>query len=238
MHQESGRSAGVDQEMRERAVTAAVRRRIDLCPHCGNRTALEHRAQYTVREADPQEDGMYWVIEWALLECVSCSRPLLDEIETEDFGYAGSRSEVTTTLYPMISGGSRDGLPEGVAEAYDAAARVRLVSPSAYAVLVGRLLERICLDKLPEAKGTLFANLRLMADEKLIPGPLADMADQLRQIRNLGAHAHPDDEVQPDDVPAITEFTEAIIEYLYRAPAKVEAVRARLQRQVEVTSEG
>ena len=56
---------------------------------------------------------------------------------------------------------------------------------------------------------------------------LANMADQLRQIRNLGAHAGAGD-VTAEDVPVIAEFADAILEYLYRAPAKVQAVQARL----------
>ncbi|MFL5699366.1 MAG: DUF4145 domain-containing protein [Ktedonobacteraceae bacterium] len=62
-----------------------------------------------------------------------------------------------------------------------------------------------------------------------IPLPLAQMALQIKQLRNLGAHAA-EDEVNEVDVPIILDFLEAILEYLYVAPAKIEAVRARLNR--------
>jgi hypothetical protein len=54
------------------------------------------------------------------------------------------------------------------------------------------------------------------------------MAQQLRLIRNLGAH-NAGDEVTEEDVPIILDFLEAILEYLYVAPAKIEVVRQRLK---------
>lgn len=59
------------------------------------------------------------------------------------------------------------------------------------------------------------------------------MAQKLREIRNLGAHASPSDEVKPADVPVIFDFADAIIEYLYRAPAKIAAVESRLAKRAE-----
>ena len=43
----------------------------------------------------------------------------------------------------------------------------------------------------------------------------------------MGAHAVAD-EVRKEDVPIILEFIEAILEYLYVAPAKVAKVQVRL----------
>ncbi len=56
------------------------------------------------------------------------------------------------------------------------------------------------------------------------------MAHQIRQIRNLGAHADEDDEVTGADVPIMLDFLEAILEYLYVAPAKIAAVQVRLKK--------
>jgi hypothetical protein len=63
----------------------------------------------------------------------------------------------------------------------------------------------------------------------IIPQTLAEMAQQLRQIRNLGAY-DANDEVTEEDVPIIMDFLEAILEYLYVAPAKIAAVQARLKK--------
>ena len=69
--------------------------------------------------------------------------------------------------------------------------------------------------------------LKNLANSGRIPQTLAEMAQQLRLLRNLGAH---DDEVTEEDVPIILDFLEAILEYLYVAPAKIAAVQARLDR--------
>jgi hypothetical protein len=119
-----------------------------------------------------------------------------------------------------------DGLPPKVAKAYSAALRVQAVEANAYAVLIGRLLEIIAIEEGIEGRG-LAAMLGGLVKAGRIPPVLAEMGDQLRQIRNLAAHAAAD-EVTDADVPAIADFADAIVEYLYRAPAKVEAVRARL----------
>jgi hypothetical protein len=71
--------------------------------------------------------------------------------------------------------------------------------------------------------------LTYLANAGRIPEPLAEMAQQLRQLRNLGAH-DAEDEITEEDVPFILDFLEAILEHLYVAPAKVAAVQARLKK--------
>lgn len=57
------------------------------------------------------------------------------------------------------------------------------------------------------------------------------MTHQIRQIRNLGAHAdEDDDEVTEADAPLMLDFLTAILEYLYVAPAKIAAVQSRLNK--------
>ena len=69
-----------------------------------------------------------------------------------------------------------------------------------------------------------------MASTGRIPKTLTEMANQLKQLRNLGAH-DAEDEVTEEDVPIILDFLEVILEYLYVAPAKIAAVQARLNRE-------
>ena len=58
------------------------------------------------------------------------------------------------------------------------------------------------------------------------------MAHQIRLICNIGAHDAEDD-VTEEDVPIILDFLEAILEYLYIAHAKIEALQARLAKADE-----
>lgn len=66
-----------------------------------------------------------------------------------------------------------------------------------------------------------------LADGGVLPRPLADMGHQLRARGNLGAHTGTA-KVSAEDLPVIEEFLEAILEYVYRAPAKIAAARASL----------
>ena len=70
-----------------------------------------------------------------------------------------------------------------------------------------------------------------LANDGRIPNTLAEMAQQLKKLRNLGAH-DAEDEVTNEDVPTIISFLEAILKYLYVAPAKIGTVRARLKKSI------
>ncbi len=53
----------------------------------------------------------------------------------------------------------------------------------------------------------------------------------------MGAHEDKhEDEVSAEDVPVIFDFVDAILEYLYIAPAKIDAVKARLAQRKDGTS--
>ena len=97
-------------------------------------------------------------------------------------------------------------------------------------MLVGRTLEAACNHEKAQGKN-LAQKLSFLANDGRIPNTLAEMAQQLKELRNLGAH-DAEDEVTNEDVPTIISFLEAILEYLYVAPAKIGAVRARLKKSI------
>jgi Domain of unknown function (DUF4145) len=198
------------------------------CGWCGVKTALDERARYRAKVVE--HDGGYEETQtWVLYQCVSCDRPTLIEV----WYFDGTDEWEETTLLPSAAS-DNSSLPEPVARAYEAALAVRHVEPNAFAVLIGRMLEVVCQHEGAAGKN-LVERLAVLADSGRIPGPLAEMAQQLRQIRNLGAHAAYD-EVREADVPVISEFAEAILEYLYRAPAKVAAVEDRLTKNPRAAS--
>lgn len=199
---------------------------VDRCPHCFQRTALRVRSTYVhVEEKDPPGSPYRLIKAWRLLQCVSCERPVLQDVTWWEIDPDYERIDV---VYPVAANRSYEGLPEDVARAYEACLKVQSVEPNAYAVLVGRLLEVVAVEEGVQGR-RLVDQLRVLADSGRIPPTLAEMADQLRQIRNLGAHAQAGD-VSEADVPVIADFADAIIEYLYRAPAKIAAVRSRLDQ--------
>ena len=197
-----------------------------ICRHCGNKTVFEKYGAYSYDYHLPSGYEVE-VTEWVLLKCLSCSMPTLQQNTL----YAGLLYKkwptMTDILYPSAKTPLTN-LPPVIEKRYQAALKVRNIEPSACAVLIGRTLEAIC--KHEKAAGrTLADKIDTLLNSNRIPKTLAEMAGQLRHIRNLGAH-DAEDEVTEEDVPIILDFLEAILEYLYVAPAKIEALRTRLER--------
>ena len=204
-----------------------------LCGHCGYKTIFELCGEYTDEGEEYKEDENsferypylnYWYkFTWQLFKCPNCSKPTLRETYNDS-----NREEQTyEIIYPVVKEGLAN-LPEQIASSYQAALRVQHIEPSAFAVLIGRTLEAVCNYEKATGKD-LNDKVNNLFSLNRIPKTLAEMAHQLRQIRNLGAHDK-EDEVTEEDVPIMRDFVEAILEYLYVAPAKIEAVRTRLTK--------
>jgi len=103
---------------------------------------------------------------------------------------------------------------------------VKNIDSNAFGVLIGRLLELVCIDRSAQG-GTLAHQLQDLASKGEIPGRLADMAQQLRQLRNVGAHATLG-ELTPAEVPLAQDLCTSILEYVYVAPQTIASVQARL----------
>ncbi len=199
------------------------------CGHCGDMTSCNVKASY--RYFVKSEDNFKYdaTHTWFLLQCSLCLRPVLVE-------YIDCGSEVendTILLFPVERSLKEyaSSIPMSVRKAYLAALKVQKIESNAFAVLVGRTLEVVC--KHEKAKGKVLAEKIMdLANSGRIPKILADMAIQLRQLRNLGAHAD-EDEVNSEDVQSIREFVDAILEYLYVAPAKIAHLQARLDGKPE-----
>jgi hypothetical protein len=108
------------------------------------------------------------------------------------------------------------GLPSQIQEAYELALKVRVIEPNAYAVLLGRILEMICKDRGAVGKD-LHEQLNSLATKGEIPIKLVGVAQSLRQLRNLGAHASIG-ELTSEEIPLLDDLCKAILEYVYIAP--------------------
>jgi hypothetical protein len=135
-----------------------------------------------------------------------------------------------TILYPLPPLDSEaNSVPVAIAREFWEAQRVEKTSKTAYAVLIGRVLERICKDK--EAKGrSLNSQIKDLSDRGVIPAQLSEMAHALRFLRNSGAHVT-DYSIDDDEVQAMKDFTVTMIEYVYIAPAKLAALKATIEKK-------
>ena len=207
-----------------------------LCDHCGERTVFRIRADYSYMEelGETQSSQMLRYTSsqelnrttWYIMQCSACFKPIVTRAYkgVDENSQPVSKVEI---LYPAEKTPLTN-LPEVIERKYVEALKVRNVSPSSCAVMVRKTLEAVCQHE--NAEGRVLADkLKNLANSGRIPQTLADVALHLKQLGNLGAHFD-EDEVTEKDVPIILDFVELILEYLYVAPAKIEAVRKRLNR--------
>jgi predicted RNA-binding Zn-ribbon protein involved in translation (DUF1610 family) len=205
------------------------------CKHCGFKGPLEHKGDVTVYKQEEEVPQIGGVLEYdhnlGIFLCPACN-----EVSIVSYVWSVEVGEVVheETLYPTTRDNSA--LPGRVRQRFDAAHKVRKIDPSFYAVGVRRMLETVANEK--KAKGKdLFEKLDDLVSRDLIPAPLARAAHQLRRLGNLGAHDE-EIELEEEDVPAIESLADAILEYLYRAPAKISAVEKSLKARKPTKKSG
>lgn len=202
-------------------MVAAKYTQVLRCPHCSNQGLMEvlsEAADHLISYDDDRED---WESEgvnlYHLLICQVCRKPLLKQRWQHDM--KGNGPGAWSFLYPEIKSLSKE-LPLRIAKALDEAERVRGISANAYGILATRALEFICKHK--KCKGqNLKEMIDSLAENKEIPERLANMAQQLRIIRNHGAHGNFVD-LSVKEVPVVKAILNALVEYIYYAPKILE----------------
>jgi len=200
------------------------------CGHCGFSGQLVHKGN-VVAERESVDAGNYGEVEvqlvWGLSRCPECGGPTLEAYNWSDAFNEPDDELPSNVLYPTARDDSA--IPVRVRKYLLSARKVKGVEPGFFALGMRRVLEAVC-DEEGASGQTLVNQLQDLAHRGRIPAGFDEMATQLRHLGNLGAHVS-DVEVESNDVPVIEDFAEAILEYLYRSPAKVEAVRQALEER-------
>src|SRR5215213_4262557 len=107
------------------------------CGRCGKRANMEVLTSYT--DVEVHEDDEEWEFDetwwtWRLSRCARCEA--INLILEDQVGEMRG-------LYPQLEK-RVEGLPPEVAQAHEAAKRVKTVDFNAYAVLLGRVLDKVC----------------------------------------------------------------------------------------------
>jgi hypothetical protein len=195
------------------------------CGHCANKAPMTIVGKYSqIKSYEDDRIKLDWDegILWELCLCLSCEGLNLRRAFYHEIADPMPEYEI---VFPSINK-PIIGLPPEINRAYEAALRVRDIDSNAFAVLLGRVLDKVCIDK--KANGdSLHKRLLSLAQDGVIPQQLADMAHQLRQLRNIGAHADLG-ELTPTEVPVLEDLCRAILEYVYTAPALISRVHSRL----------
>ncbi len=191
------------------------------CLHCHNVAPMRvvgsvgDTVEQDMDNGPPVQHGIVYEV----LSCPKCEQATIrsgrwnDSMESDDW----RGTVIYPSQRPQILG-----LPPAVEQEFRAAEMVSQVSPNAYAVLLGRVLDVVCQDR--NAVGdTLHKQLIDLAAKQEIPRNLADLAHKLRQLRNVGAHASLGT-LSADEVPVLEALCRAVLEYVYAAPKLMERV--------------
>ena len=106
--------------------------------------------------------------------------------------------------------------------------RVRKIDPNAFAVLLGRVLDAICVEQGAQG-GTLNERIEYLAKQGRFPDRLADVAHRLRKLRNFGAHGDLGN-LDAQDAPLLESLCRALLMYLYTVPTLARDAQARLDK--------
>ena len=190
------------------------------CGHYGNTAPFSHVTGWEVQRGD---DLFYYRV----LRCHTC-----DELTV----VGGLGEDVTASLaswprlYPATDEVTDDAVPEPIRNTYGEASRIRRRAPNAYAVQIRRALEYLCRHR--EAKGrNLAEQLRDLARVGVLPATIEEMTAILRVLGNVGAHAGVQN-VEPWQADLIDEFFRWVIEYVYIAPARIQAMKKGLEEHM------
>lgn len=203
---------------------------VRTCEHCGNRAPMQIVANY---ERDESEDFFQAWTSFETLLCPSCEKVILRRVDRDDTMFPGDGPS-RLTLYPDARV-VPDGLPETIEKAYLSARRVRNVEANAYGVLIGRLLQLVCEEQDANGKD-LFAKLSDLSKKQIIPKNLSDVAQRLRDFRNIGAHADLG-ELTESQVPLLDKLVQAVLQYVYTAPFLANQARSELGNLKAKTNE-
>lgn len=183
------------------------------CRHCGNISKMEIIGSVNDQHNFfDSECGLVidYIEIYSVLKCPACEKINIisyvwhDGIENEDqisydflFPYKSN--------YPI-------GLPEKILKAYKAAEKVKTIDVNAYAILMRKLLELVCIDR--KANGTsLDKMIADLAIKNEIPEKLVKVANELRHFGNIGAHAR-EGELSEKEIPIVDALCTAILEYV------------------------
>ena len=162
--------------------------------------------------------------------CAHCRDPFV--VCQGDFSGLGKfDDDESVAIFPPDERQLTFAVPDIVRISYDEAIGCeRAKRWMATAVMVGRTLEAVCKNELPNEKGSMFVALKKLNQQGKISQELADWADALRFLRNIGAHATPERVDREDAVDAVN-FLQSTLETLYHLRPRFQQMNERRKRK-------
>lgn len=169
--------------------------------------------------------------EYTFAHCEKCNHPSI--FVREDMG-DGFEMDSYYRTYPPQDRHLGFLMPDIVRQSYEEAVRCETSKTwIACVVMVGRTLEAVCKEFEPNSR-TIFDGLRSLHSKGIISQELLEWSNELRVLRNLGAHAT-NAKVEYSDAKEALDFLQAILEILYDLRPKFEAFKQRRKKTKDTT---
>lgn len=215
------------------------------CGHCGNRAPMYVLSEIVERYDNDESDALNTC--YFVFRCSSCGgvnvvsehnfidREYLeirfpdlvttnsDEYQEYEYAVESAKYIQEFRLYPSDRRTFQH-VPAQVERSYRTALKLLRVEPLACAVFIGRTLEFLCKERKAAGK-TLEKMLLDLKNRGEIPDRILEIASSLRFFRNIGAHADNEMNVSRRDAETLIALCEAILEYVYEAPAVLKAAQ-------------
>ncbi len=180
------------------------------CPYCRSRVSAKVHGEREYFE--PREDPFPHKV--AVLSCPGCKNTLVGFSEHIQHQFEDSHWDDATRLWPQPKRHVGLNVPMIVRQSLVEADRCfHAGAYSACEVMCGRALEGICRDSGANTN-RLQTDLKHLLDTEVIDKRLYEWGEELRKMRNLGAHASLE-KVSEKDARDILDFVHAIADYVF-----------------------
>lgn len=182
------------------------------CPRCRSRVDAKVEGECTLPKSP--EDYDQFDTKVAIGKCSSCGDVLIGLQEEHEHPEYGSYWADAERVWPQPKRAISRSVPDIVKSSLDEADRCFSAGAfTACAVMCGRAIEGVCVHHKTKAK-TLHSGLKELLDKEVIDKRLFLWGDELRKLRNLGAHAT-GEKVAHQDASDVLAFAHAITEYIF-----------------------
>jgi hypothetical protein len=198
-----------------------------LCPHCGTRTQFSPLHFAVIVKED--EFGLVEKDYHYLCQCAYCSDVIYAKFWEVDFDPDWTfqyEMHYPTTLVQL---GEHE-LPDVVRTSFSEATKcLNARADLATVVMCRRTIEAILADKGQKKVSNLATAINKLSTDKTIHESMAHLADLIRVVGNIGAHASAV-EVESKQAKEVFDLTRRLIEMLYILPKRASDAKNKLEK--------
>jgi len=202
--------------------------------HCKGHRVLEVKGAHN---STPLQDGKYiedYTEQTILGACTQCKQPVVVQNWFSDYDPDDRGSEYHT-IYPTDRESARTLLfevpPQISTSYYEAVKCEKSQAWNACVVMVGRALEAVAKDYDSKVR-SIATGITKMHDTGVISEELFSWANELRTLRNIGAHPTEEDVGELDAREAL-DFLQAILETIYHLRPMFKKMKERRKKKAD-----